>query len=298
MDVTRRTMDVTQRTMDAGRRTALITGATSGIGRALTRLYAERGMRVVAVGRRAERLQELVQECGELVTPIVADVSQESECVRAVHEALAAVGEIDVLVNNAGRGNYASIEDTTTEQWHSMFTLNVDAPFWLTRALLPSMRARNSGHIINISSVAGRMGFPYNAAYVAAKHAVVGLTAGLRAELVGTNIFATVVCPAGVITEWGDVTEGGSINALYTAAIPRSRTIARDEGLPLAPLSKMMTAEQVAQIIADTVDVGRSNDIFTHDGTIELAVEAVTNRIELEDKHRALWLAMKDVYNG
>lgn len=286
--------------MDEGRQTmdVVITGATSGIGRALVVLMAQQGWNVAAVGRRADRLQALVSECGPNVVAITADVSREDECERVASESLHMLGSVDVVVNNAGRGNYASIEDTTTEQWRSMFAINVDAPFWLTRALLPHMKERNSGHIINISSVAGRMGFPYNAAYVAAKHAVVGFTAALRAELLPTNINATVVCPAGVITEWGDATEGGSINQLYTAAIPRSRTIARDQGLPLAPLSKMMTAESVAQMIADVIAQGRSNDIFTHDGTQELAVDAVTNRMALEDQHRALWMAMKDVYHG
>jgi short-subunit dehydrogenase len=286
--------------MDEGRRTmdVIITGATSGIGRALVVLMAQRGAKVAAVGRREDRLQALAKECGPNVIAITADVSREDECERVAFESMRTLGSIDVLVNNAGRGNYASIEDTTTEQWRSMFAINVDTPFWLTRALLPHMKQRNSGHIINISSVAGRMGFPYNAAYVAAKHAVVGFTAALRAELLPTNINATIVCPAGVITEWGDATEGGSINQLYTAAIPRSRTIARDQGLPLAPLSKMMTAESVAQIIADVIAQGRSNDIFTHDGTQELAVDAVTNRMALEDQHRALWMAMKEVYHG
>jgi len=177
-----------------------------------------------------------------------------------------------------------------------MFAVNVDGPFFLTRALLPHMKQRNSGHIINISSVAGRQGFPLNAAYVAAKHAVVGFTAALRAELIGTGVHATVICPAGVLTEWGGVTEGGSINDLYGAAIPRSRTIANERGLTLAPLSRMMTAEEVAEIILRVIDAGRVNDVFTHEGTLDLAAACVADRIAVEDSHAALWLAMAEVY--
>ncbi len=271
----------------------VITGASSGIGAALTRACSNRGWTVYAVARRAERLEELFAHDPRVHT-IVADISTESGCRNVVDSLTGAA--IDILINNAGRGNYASVEDTSTKQWHSMFAVNVDGPFFLTRALLPAMKERNSGHIINISSVAGRQGFPLNAAYVAAKHAVVGLTAALRAELTGTNVYATVVCPAGVLTEWGGATEGGSINDLYGAAIPRSRTIAHERGLGLAPLSRMMTAEEVADIILQAIDAGRVNDVFTHEGTMDLAVECVTNRIAVEDAHAALWLAMAEVY--
>ena len=277
--------------------TVVITGASSGIGAALATAYAKRGARVVVIARREERLRSLadeIEQAGGTAVVLPADLSSESECQRVV-DALANE-TIDVLLHNAGRGNYASVEDTSTDQWRSIFALNVDAPFFLTRGLLPAMKARGEGHVVTVSSTAGTQGFPYNAAYVAAKHAVLGFTAGLRAELVDTNVYATVVCPAGVITEWGDVTEGGSINELYSKAIPRSRTIAKDRGLSLAPLSRMMSAEDAAQIIIDAVDNGRNNDIFTHDGTQDLAVQAVTDRIGLEDAHTALWLAMREAY--
>ena len=277
--------------------TVVITGASSGIGAALARAYAKRGARVVLIARREERLRqlaELVEQEGGSALVLPADLSSEAECQRIV-DALAAEA-VDVLIHNAGRGNYAAVEDTPTDQWRSIFALNVDAPFFLTRGLLPAMKQRGSGHIVTISSTAGTQGFPYNAAYVAAKHAVLGFTAGLRAELVVTDVHATIVCPAGVVTEWGDVTEGGSINDLYGAAIPRSRTIARDRDLSLAPLSKMMSADDAAAIIMQAVDHGRNNHVFTHDGTRELAVRAVTDSVGLEDEHTALWLAMREAY--
>jgi len=270
---------------------AVITGASSGIGASLAQVMMDRGYTVVGAARRTT----------EHSWCKVVDVSVEQECRSFIRNVIAEHGGIDVLVNNAGRGHYTSIEDTPTQLWREMFALNIDSMFWTTQETLPSMRARNSGAIINIASTAGRFGFPYNAAYVAAKHAVVGFTAALRAELLGTNIYATVVSPAGVATEWQEATAEGSqrdlsINDLYAGAIPRSRVIAREQELSLAPLSKMMSSLQAAEIIMDTVESGRVNDVYTHDGTQALAEQAVTNRIELEDRHKALFLAMHEVY--
>jgi short-subunit dehydrogenase len=280
-------------------KTIVITGASSGIGAALTLLYASRGDRVALVARRRERLIDLAKEVRSLggeALVVVADVSKETDCERVIKEVYDKWSEVDVLINNAGRGNLSSVEETTSEQWRSIMAVNLDAPFFLTRGFLPKMKRRDSGHIINISSVAGTTGFPFNAAYVAAKHAVAGFTAGLRAELIDTNVLATVIYPAGVITEWGGVTEGGSINDFYSKAIPHSRTIARDRGIGLAPLSHMKKATEVAQLIVDVSDGSRSNDVFTHDGTMELATQAVEDRVELEDRHLSLWLAMKETY--
>jgi len=267
---------------------AVVTGTSSGLGAALSKLMLDRGWTVIGASRRSSR---------EAVHHYNVDVSQEQECIDFITDVIDTYGTVDILVNNAGRGNHASIEHTSTQIWRDVFAVNIDSIFWLTREVLPHMRSHEAGHIINIASMAGVMGFPYNAAYVAAKHAVVGFTAALRAELLGTNIQATVVCPAGVISDWGDVTEGGSTNQLYAGAIPRSRVIAREQHLQLAPLFKLMSAEAAAAIIMNAIDVGRSNDIFTHEGSRELAEQAVTDRITLEDRHRALYLAMHEVYH-
>lgn len=279
----------------------IVTGASSGLGAALATDCARRGCTVVLVARRADRLAqvaEAVTNAGGTAMSIVADVSQESECERVIREVVEAHGRIDALINNAGRGNMNSIEDTPTEQWRSMFAVNVDSIFWLTAKALPHMRSRNSGSIVAISSVAGRYGHPFNAAYVAAKHAVVGFIAALRTELVGTSINATVVCPAGIITEWADATEGGSIGALYGAAIPRSRTIARESGLSTAPLSRMMTAQECSAIIIDAILAGRSDDVFTHTGTKDIAVQTLQDRCAQEDRFESLWRAMREAYES
>lgn len=278
----------------------LITGASSGLGAALALRYGETRATIVLVARREERLREVatnVEAAGGKAMVIVADVSREDECNRVIDTTATAFGNIDVLINNAGRGNLSSVEDTPTEQWKSMFAINVDSVFWLTARVLPIMKLSNSGHIIAISSVAGKYGHPFNAAYVAAKHAVAGFIAALRTELLGTNIHATCVFPAGITTEWADATEGGSIGALYAVAIPRSRTTAKELGIGIAPLSRMMSADECANIIVRETAAGRVDDIYTHKGTRELAVLATQDRISQEDRFAALWIAMHQMYH-
>lgn len=279
----------------------VITGASSGLGEALAIACGARGATVALVARREDRLREVarrVEDAGGSAMVIVADCSREADCQRAIDTVATVHGRIDVLINNAGRGNLASVEDTPSEQWRSIFAVNVDSVFWCTQRVLPIMRAAGRGHIVSISSVAGRYGHPFNAAYVAAKHAVVGFMAALRTELVGTEIHATTVCPAGIITEWADATEGGSIGALYGAAIPRSRTLARDRGLELAPLSRMMRASECADVIVTAIEAGRGDDVFTHPDTKEIAVQAAADRCAQEDRFEALWLAMREAYEG
>lgn len=278
----------------------VITGASSGLGKALAIACGVKGATVVLVARRSDELElvaQAVREAGGTAHVIVADVSVEEHCINVIDQSLSLLGKVDVLINNAGRGNCASLEDTTSAQWHSIFSVNVDSVFYLTARILPHMKKNNSGCIVAISSVGGRYGHPYNAAYVAAKHAVVGLIAALRTELVGTGVNATCICPAGIITDWADVTEGGSIGSLYTTAIPRSRTIARDLGISTAPLSKMMSAETCANIILNAVESGHTSDVFTHEGTHAIAVEAVSDRVAQENRFEALWKAMAEAYN-
>jgi short-subunit dehydrogenase len=277
----------------------LITGASSGIGAALATRLAAKGAKVALAARRRAHLDAVadrVREAGGTPLVLQADVGEEHDCRRIVDATVDHFGTINVLVNNAGRGNLASVEDTSTDQLERIMRLNVYAPFWSTAQALPVMKANGRGHIITVASVAGRMGYPFNAAYVMAKHAVVGFTAALRAELYGTDIHATVINPAGVITEWADATEGGPIAALYTQAIPHSRTVAKEHGWPLAPLSRMMPADEAAHIIEEAIERGRGNDVFTHKGTMEQAAEAVTDRMALEDKFASLYVAMHDVY--
>jgi ketoreductase len=278
--------------------TWLITGASSGIGASLARLVARQGATVYLAARREQELAAVaadVTAAGGTAVVFPCDLQQAESTERLVRDVIER-GVPDVVIHNAGRGNCASIEDTTDDQWQAMMTLNVESIFRITRGLLPAFRARNSGTFVMIASVAGRMAFPFNAAYVTAKHAVIGFTAALRTECAGTNIHATAVCPAGVLTPWAAVTDGGSIGEIFGGGIPRSRAYAQELGTDLAPLTPMMEADDVARIIVDTVAAGRSNDVYTHPGTHEQAVLAAENRMALEDMFLPLYLGMRDAY--
>lgn len=286
-------MNITNETVIA------ITGATSGIGASLAMKLAGLGAKVSICGRRAERLFELrdtIISQGGICFALPTDVSIESQAEFFITKTIEQFGTIDVVINNAGRGNYGAVEDTTTEQLKSMFELNV-YPLWYTsRIALPIMKAKDSGHIISIASVAGTVGFPFNSAYVSAKHAVVGFTASLRAELVDTNVHATVVNPAGVMTEWADVTEGAPIGALFGEGIKRSREIASKRGVELAPLSKMMSSDEVADKIIECILNPPSGDVFTHQGTQEQAMLVQSDRGEYERQMLPMFLGMREAY--
>jgi len=205
-------------------------------------------------------------------------------------------GRLDVLLNNAGRGNLASVEETTPEQLWRIFAVNAFALWYVTAPALPIMKAQGRGHILVIASVAGKWGYPYNSAYVAAKHAAVGFVAALRAELIGTGVEATVVCPAAVDTEWGIATEGGPLGLLFEEAVRRSRQIARQRALPLAPLPKVLSADEIAERLVELVRHPPRTDVFTHAGTEELALLALRHRRMFEQQMLPFYLGAQQVY--
>lgn len=265
----------------------VITGASSGIGAELALKAAANGYFIAICARRKEKLesvQQSIEQNGGKCFMMQADISIKEQAEQFIHNVISHYGRIDILVNNAGRGNLASVEDTTEEQLLSIFGVNVFSLWYITAPALIQMKLQGYGHIINIASVAGTMGFPFNSAYVAAKHAVMGFTASLRAELAGSHISATAICPDGVITEWGTVTEGGEIGKLFMSGIRESRSIAREKGIGLAPLAAMITAKSVADIILQTAEFPPEHDIYTHVGTHERAMEFAENRWKAEQK--------------
>jgi NAD(P)-dependent dehydrogenase (short-subunit alcohol dehydrogenase family) len=161
--------------------TALVTGATSGLGKAVALRLARDGMRVIVVGRDATRgaaVVEQIEAAGGQASFIAADLSDPAAIERLAAEA----GDIDVLVNNAGHSVWGPTEKTTVEDFDAMFASNVRAPYLLVGAFAPAMAAKGAGSIINISSMAGRIGLPNGAAYGATKAALASLTQGWTAE--------------------------------------------------------------------------------------------------------------------
>lgn len=179
-----------------------ITGCSTGLGRALAGLIVARGWRVVATARDASSLADIARGAEDRVLALALDVTRSGDIDAAVAAARAKFGRIDVLVNNAGYGYQATVEEGVEAEIREQFDTNVFGLFAMTRAVLPAMRAQRSGNVINISSVAGFIGFPGSGYYAASKHAVEGWSDALRAEVAPLGIGVTCVEPGPFRTDW------------------------------------------------------------------------------------------------
>ena len=179
-----------------------ITGCSAGFGRELARLVLARGWRCAVTARDASRVAELVQGAESRAVALDLDVTNAGGIADAVRAAKARFGAIDVLVNNAGYGYQAAVEEGEDAEIRAQFEANVFGLFALTRAVLPGMRARRRGHVVNISSVAGFIGFPGSGYYAASKHAVEGWSDSLAAEAGPLGIKVTCVEPGPFRTDW------------------------------------------------------------------------------------------------
>ncbi|HEX8733570.1 MAG TPA: SDR family oxidoreductase [Ktedonobacterales bacterium] len=210
---------------------ALITGASSGIGAAIARRFLREGADLVVVARRLERLALLAHEAeerGRACRFVIGDVREENTADRAIQAALEHFGKLDILVNNAGVGVYKSLEETSPDDYDTMMDSNMRSTFLFTRYAVPVLTRQGSGVIINVSSMAGVMGFPGEAVYCATKFAQVGFTQALDRELRPRGIKVGVLCPGGVKTEF---------------AIGTGRT---EESVAA---SEMLEAEEVAEAV-------------------------------------------------
>jgi len=179
-----------------------ITGCSTGFGRSLAEAVLARGWRAVVTARDAARVADLVAGSGERGLALSLDVTDATQVAAAVDAARQRFGRIDVLVNNAGYGYQSTVEEGDDAEIRAQFEANVFGLFALTRAVLPVMRAQRSGHVINITSVAGLVGFPGSGYYAASKHAVEGFTDALAAEGAPIGISATCVEPGPFRTDW------------------------------------------------------------------------------------------------
>lgn len=189
------------------KRIVLITGASSGIGAATARRFAAAGAEVILAGRSVEKLERLAAELANGSSAVSFDVGDELDVSKGVRTVLERYGRIDVLVNNAGFGVFATVEDTSLELAASMMNVNYMGMLRCTKAVLPSMLARREGHIVNIASIAGKLATAKTAAYAASKHAVVGFTNALRQELEGTGVTVTAIHPGPVHTPFFDTAD-------------------------------------------------------------------------------------------
>lgn len=188
--------------MPAMKKVILVTGASSGIGKSTALELIGRGHIVYGAARRVERMRDLVEQGGHALE---LDVTSQASIESAVAQTLQAEGRIDVLVNNAGYATYGAVEDTSVEDARRQFEVNLFGLAEITKQVLPSMRERHSGTIINISSMGGKIYSPLGAWYHATKHALEGWSDCLRLELMQFGIQVVIVEPGIIKTEFSDV---------------------------------------------------------------------------------------------
>lgn len=192
--------------LERRKKVALVTGASSGMGKAFAQRLLKDGYRVYVAARGVERMADLAALGA---TPIAMDISREADIVAAAEKIVSEAGGVDVLVNNAGFGLYGAVEDIGLDEARYQFEVNLFGVARLTQLLLPQMRKRREGRIVNISSMGGKVYTPLGAWYHATKHALEGWSDCLRLELAPFGIEVVVIEPGLIETGFGDVVAGG-----------------------------------------------------------------------------------------
>jgi NAD(P)-dependent dehydrogenase (short-subunit alcohol dehydrogenase family) len=230
----------------------VVTGGGRGIGAAVARALAAAGARVVVAARSPGEIGVVadgLRSAGHEAFALECDVTDPAAVERLAAGAVERLGSVDILVNNAGRADSAPLARQTLEAWQDLFGVNVEGTFLVTRALLPGMLERRWGRVINVASVAGRAGAPYITAYSATKHAVVGFTRSLAAEVAARGVTVNAVCPGYVDTE---------MTAESIRRIAAKTGMEEDEARRLItaanPQGRMITAEEVAYVVAALCD--------------------------------------------
>jgi len=227
-------------------RVALVTGGGRGIGRAVALSLASAGADVAISGRKADVLEETVgaiRAIGRRAAAVVCDVSERGQVDALVAQVKQDLGNPLILVNNAGIAGSAKLSDTSDDMWEAMLRINATGAFYCMRAVVPMMVDAKWGRVINVASIAARTGSAYIAAYAASKHALLGLTRAVAAEVAARGVTVNAVCPGYVDTEMTDRSA-----AFISHRTGRDEADARKILEGFSPQKRLMTAEEVASL--------------------------------------------------
>ena len=239
---------------------ALVTGASAGIGKECALELARGGYRVYLAARRKDLLDAMADECGRLGGAGVAvptDVAEPAQVQALVDRAVAEAGRVDVMINNAGYGIFARVQETSEADMRRIMDVNFMGVFCGCKAVLPVMMRQRSGHILNVSSVIGKRGTPFHGAYCATKFAIAGLTESLRVEMMPYGVHVTLVCPALTETEFFDRNGGGAARSSFVK------------------FKKFMSAEAVAKKMVRAIGRRRPEIVFTAGGKFLTLMSAI-----------------------
>ncbi|HYO16512.1 MAG TPA: SDR family NAD(P)-dependent oxidoreductase [Thermoanaerobaculia bacterium] len=234
-----------QRPMDFRDRVVAITGGSRGLGLLMARELAQEGARLAILARDGDELdlarRELAALGGHRVLALPCDVRDRQECEWAVEATVERFGRLDVLINNAGVIQVGPLEHMTAEDFEDSMRIHFWGPLWLTMAALPHLRRQGEGRIVNIASFGGKVAVPHLIPYVASKHALVGLSNGLRTELAKDGIWVTTVCP-------GLMRTGSHVNAQFKGRREEEFTVfAVTDANPLASMSARRAARRIVE---------------------------------------------------
>ena len=272
-----------RRKYDFKNKVVLITGGSRGLGLVLAREFAREGAKIAICARNGEELaraREDLENRGAEVFDAICDVRNQTDVNYLIDDVITRFGQIDVLVNNAGVIQVGPLEVQTQKDFEDAMAIHFWAPFYLMQKVLPAMRKRGQGRIVNISSIGGKVSVPHLAPYCASKFALVGLSSAMRVELVKDNIFVTTVCP-------GLMRTGSHINGIFKGqnekefawfsignALPLTSISAESAARQIIKASRRGQAETIISIQAELA--AKINNLFPN---LTAEVAAFVNRV-------------------
>jgi NAD(P)-dependent dehydrogenase (short-subunit alcohol dehydrogenase family) len=256
-------------------KTWFITGTSRGFGREWTAAALGRGDRVVATARNVDPLRELAERYGDSVLALPLDVTDRPAVFATVEHAFAHFGRVDVVVNNAGYGQFGMIEELSEAELRDQIETNLFGALWVTQAALPPLRAQGGGHILQVSSIGGISAFPNIGAYHASKWALEGFSQALAAEVAGFGISVTLIEPGGFSTDWGGA------SARHAEPLPAYHDAhQRSAELRAARTQALGDPAASARAVLKVVDAENPPlRIFLGDGPLQLATEDYERRL-------------------